>query len=179
MALTLWQKLRVGFRVWARRRDEEAKRRNEEFLRRNVQWAKPSPAPAPSAAHPGRRTLDLEGLQVAYLDDSGRIAHYLDVQTGEVVEFLQTESRPDVTANAARYRAVPRRSAQSDAEDRRAFVETLEPSRVQQSLSQASDAHAFRQVLATDRNAERAWYKFKNDRATDAIETWLRGLGLR
>ena len=34
-------------------------------------------------------------------------------------------------------------------------------------------------VVASDRGVERAWYNFKNDRATKAIESWLRAIGLR
>jgi hypothetical protein len=37
----------------------------------------------------------------------------------------------------------------------------------------------FRTVLASDRNVERAWYNFRNDRAIAAIEEWLKKSGLR
>ncbi len=174
MALTLLQRIRVFLRGWSRRREEDAKRRQEEFLARNVSWGRPAPGPS---GHPlprageGTARPDLEGLQVAYLDDSGRIAYFLEVQTGEVVERRDGGAMP-----AERYKPVPRRSAESDAEDRRAFVATLEDSRMRQSLSMTLEPHDFRRLLAHDRALERAWYNFKNERASQAIEQWLRGL---
>jgi hypothetical protein len=37
----------------------------------------------------------------------------------------------------------------------------------------------FRSVLASDRTTERAWFNFRNARATAAIEAWLKKSGLR
>src|SRR5947207_8888556 len=113
------QKLRLAWRGWARRR-EEAER---EFVAKNASWAAPSqqpltPAPLPAS---GARGVDVEGLQVAYLDDSGRINYYLDTENGEVVE-----ARDGETYSEPRYRRVPRRSSSSDAADRREFVATID-----------------------------------------------------
>jgi len=178
MALTFFQKLQVGFRVWSRRRDEDAKKRDEEFLKRNVSWGTQStvlPPPTQSGGSATALQIDREGLQVAYLDDSGRIAYFLDVETGDVIE-IRGETRPEVSGNGARYKRVPQRG--SDAQDREAFVETLEPSPVRESLRANINTTDFRKVLAGDRNVERAWYNFKNQRATSAIASWIRGLGL-
>ncbi len=185
MALTFFQKLQVAFRGWSRRREEEAKRRDEEFLRRNAAWGKNlecgghAAALRPRDESGGAATalqIDLDGLQVAYLDDSGQIAYYLDTKSGEVVE-IRGENRPEITGNSARYKRVPQRGA--DADDRRAFAETLEASPVKEFLKANVGTGDFRKILATDRNVERAWYNFRNQRATSAIDTWLRGLGLR
>jgi hypothetical protein len=173
MALTLWQRLRVVFRGWSRRREEAARKREAEFLARNTPWATP-PSVAPFDFAQGRLradegpSVDMDGLQVAYLDESGLIQYYLDVQTGEVVEDRGGCSLPDT-----RYKRVPQRSPESDAEDRRAFAATVEDARMRQTLLGAIDAQEFRRLLATDRGVERAWYNFKNDRATKAIEQWL------
>jgi hypothetical protein len=175
MALTLWQRLRVAFRGWSRRREEDAKRKEQEFLARNTSWA-PAPSARPPAA-PGRTDegpVDIEGLQVAYLDDSGRIDYYLDVQSGEVVDV-----RDGRALAAERYKRVPQRSDASDAEDRRAFAASLDDARMRQALSMVVEAQDFRRLVAGDRGVERAWYNFKNDRATKAIEEWLGALGLR
>jgi arylamine N-acetyltransferase len=115
---------------------------------------------------------DLEGLQVAYLDDSGRINYYLDTESGEVVE-----SRDGETFAEPRYRRVPRRSTASDAADRREFVASLDASPLRDALRAAKDPAEFRRVLSEDRKLERAWYVFKNDRATAAIEAWLTSRG--
>jgi len=164
------QKLRLALSGWARRR-EEAQR---EFVAKNAGWGSagqaPSPVPGASGA-PAQDEVDLEGLQVAYLDDSGRIVYYLDTESGEVVESRDGEKFPE-----PRYKRVPRRSASSDAADQREFVTTLEPSSLRDALRAARDPVEFRKVLSQDRKLERTWYMFKNDRATAAIESWLRGL---
>ena len=160
------QKLRLAWRGWQRRR-EEAER---EFVAKNAGWgaAGPAPSPAAPARPPAQTGVDLEGLQVAYLDDSGRIVYYLDTEQGEVIE-----ARDGETYAPPRYRRVPRRSAASDAADQREFVATLEDSALKTALRAAKDPAEFRRVLSEDRKLERAWYVFKNDRANAAIESWL------
>jgi len=163
------QKLRLAWRGWQRRR-EEAER---EFVAKNASWGQPlTPAPLPASGARGSSTVDLEGLQVAYLDDSGRINYFYDTENGEVVE-----ARDGETFAEPRYRRVPRRSAASDAADRREFVASLDDSALKTALRSAKDAAEFRRVLSDDRKLERAWYVFKNDRATKAIEAWLRPRG--
>jgi hypothetical protein len=178
---TFIQKLTLAWRGWNRRRAEESKKRDAEALARNVTWGKPM-APAPSspasipAPVPRSMTVqpDLEGLQVAFLDDSGQLACFLDLATGEVIEYHTGCVPPEIAEAPRRYRPVPRRSAESDAEDRRLFVETLEPSTSRDHLAAAvHDPAAFRNALSADRRAERRWYNFKNDRATAAIQAWL------
>lgn len=150
------QKLRLAWSGWQRRREEA----DREFLARNASWG-PAAAPAAASRASGPK-VDLEGLQVAYLDDSGRISYYLDTETGDVVDVHDGSPRA-----LPRYRPVPRRSEASDAADRRAFVEKLD-------LRIAhADAAEFRRAIAADRAVERAWYNFKNERATAAIEAWL------
>src|SRR5688500_6844830 len=127
MALTFWQRMKVAFRGWSRRRDEDAKQRQAEFLRSNTGWGKQSqemrgcpvdlPPPPPQ---PSKSAIALEGLQAAFLDSSGAIAYYLDIETGEVIE------RPasDAALPEARYRRAPTRTTESDAEDLTAFAIT-------------------------------------------------------
>ena len=179
MAISFFQKMRLAFRGWSRRREDEAKRKQEEFLRKNTAWAPPSPPistnTSPSAAGGGGaplRTVDLEGLQAAYLDGSGVIVYYLDVETGDVVE-----TRDGSAMDAARYKRVPARGSEND--ERRAFIETLEPSNIKQMLMKSVASPTFRSVLASDRTIERAWYNFRNAHATQAIESWLKKSGLR
>jgi hypothetical protein len=161
------QKIRLVLRGWNRRREEKEK----EFLAKNA-WSGGQPPPAvrsPAQGQPGAAVLhiDLEGLTVAYLDDSGQIQHYLDVETGDVID-----TREPLTG--ARYRRVP--SRQSDADDRRAFIATLEDSGARARLT---NAQSFRSELARDRALERAWYNFRNDSAIEAIDMWLREVGAR
>jgi len=159
------QKLRLAWRGWARRREEKER----EFVAKNASWGGVASAqlPATENRHPATG-IDLEGLQVAFLDDSGRIVYYFDTENGEVVE-----ARDGETFAEPRYRRVPRRSAASDAADRREFVATLDAGPLRDALRAAKDPAEFRRVLSEDRKLERAWYVFKNDRATAAINAWL------
>jgi len=176
MAISFFQKIRLVLRGWQRRRDE----REQEFVRRSVSWvAHEAPARAPAAHQSAARVIDSEGLQVAFLDDSGRILHYLDVESGDIVEVRDGEASPAIAQNPARYKRVPRRTVDSDAADRRRFVTSLDASPIRDNLAAAADGVAFRRILSTDRSIERAWYVFKNDAASAAIEAWLKEIGMR
>ena len=168
---TFMQKVRLALKGWQRRRAEQER----EALARNMAWGKaPAPAaPAPPVAAAAQTqraaAIDMDGLTCAFLDDSGRIAYYLDVESGDVIDV-----RDGSTLAPPRYRRVPSRSEASEGDDRRAFVATLEPSPTRDALARtAASAEAFRQALSDDRAAERAWYSFKNDRAIAAIRAWL------
>src|SRR6266550_3704705 len=98
---TLFQKIRLAIRGWNRRREEA----NQAFVARST-WTPPNVGRA-SARPSDQANIDMEGLAVAFLDDSGRIAYYLDTETGDVAEVR------DGTALAPpRYRRVPVRSEQ-------------------------------------------------------------------
>ena len=179
MAVSFVQKIRLALRGWSRRREEG----EQEFLRRNTGWGvgqAPSPVqaqvqtPAPESGQARAPVLhiDLDGLQAAYLDGSGQIAYYLDTETGEVID-----SRDGAVLDATRYKRVPMRNSEDD--DRRAFIETLDPSDIRLALMKNVASANFRSVLASDRATVRAWYNFRNTRATAAIEQWLKRSGLR
>jgi len=179
MAISFFQKIRLVFRGWSRRREQQ----EQEFLRKNTGWAQPPsggqaippPSQAPArgqAGVPVLHEIDLDGLQAAYLDASGVIAYYLDVTNGEVVE-----NRDGSTLDATRFKRVPMRKSEDD--DRRAFIETVEAPATKLALMKSVASPTFRSVLASDRATERAWYNFRNSRATAAIEQWLKQLGLR
>jgi hypothetical protein len=148
-----------------------------------VSWAPPPPPAQSPEATPARRSsvlIDREGLQVAFLDDSGRIAQYLDAASGEVVEAdIAGPDNARFLSDSGRYKAVPHRSDNTESADRRAFVESLDqtPSREELRAS-TNDSASFRRIVARDRAIERAWYNFKNDRASEAIEKWLQEMGL-
>lgn len=182
MAISLLQKIGLAWRGWNRRREE----RHAEFLAKQPTWSNPPVAAPPATPRPtaepkvsGAREVDREGLQVAYLDDSGAMLHFFDLVSGEVLDLPVTSPLCEVTGNDARYRAVPSRTPQSEAEDHREFFEVLEPGKLRDRLGAAlTDATEFRRVVSTDRTIERAWYNFKNDRANAAIEQWLRVIGV-
>jgi hypothetical protein len=162
VAISFMQKIRLAVRGWLRRREQK----DEEFLRRNANWGAPA-APAPATIATPPKSIDIEGLQAAYLDGSGQIAYFLDVESGDVIE-----SRDSGPLDPARFKRVP--SGGGDVAERRAFIETLGPSHTRDALMKAVNSPAFRSVLASDRTIERAWYNFRTARATAAIEAWLK-----
>jgi hypothetical protein len=118
--------------------------------------------------------LDLDGLQVAYLGVA--LAHYLDLETGDIVD-LPLDAPPP--GEPSRFRRVPTRTPETEAEDRRLFVEKLDRSDVREELARSvDDAQAFRAALTADRRIERSFFNFKNDRATKAIEEWAAREGI-
>ena len=123
-------------------------------------------------------SLDYDGLQVAYLGVA--LAHYLDVETGDILD-VPLEAEPP--GEAARFRRIPTRTPESEDEDRRLFVETIvkeEFAAMRDELAAAVDDHQeFRRILSADRRIERSFFNFKNDQATRAIEAWAREEGLQ
>jgi hypothetical protein len=167
---TLMQKIRLVIRGWQRRREQNDK----QFLAKNASWgAAPAVPPVPAVAKTRTFAIDTEGLTVAYLDDSGRLAHFLDTDDGDIVDLRMSELTSRDELRPPRYRRVPSRSEKSESEDRRAFIESLDASPARDTLARSADADSFRRALATNRTIERAWYNFRNDRAIAAIEAWL------
>jgi len=112
--------------------------------------------------------LDYDGLQVAYLGVA--LAHYLDVETGDILDVPLDDPPP---GDAERYRRIPTRTPETEAEDRRLFAQ-----KHAHLAHVVEDAMEFRRLLSEDRLTERKFFNFKNDQATKAIEEWARGEGL-
>jgi len=118
--------------------------------------------------------LDLDGLQVAYLGVA--LAHYLDLETGDIIDQPLDAEPP---GDPSRYLRVPARTAESEVEDRRLFVDTRDAAPMRDQLAAlVTDGPAFRRALTADRKVERAFFNFKNDQATRAIQGWLEEQGL-
>jgi hypothetical protein len=149
MAITFMQKVRLWWRGSQRRREDDRR----DFIAKNATWGV-APPPPPAKAPTNATTVDRDGLQAAYLDQSGAILYYLDLDSGDVVESREK-------LREKRYVRVP---TQDDAADRDAFL----------AAHPMGAAQSFRAAIAQDRALERAWYNFKNDRATAAIEAWLK-----
>lgn len=119
-------------------------------------------------------SLDLDGLQVAYLGVA--LAHYLDLETGDIID-LPLDAEPP--GDESRFRRIPTRTPDSEAEDRRLFIDQPAAAPMRAQLARAVEDHqAFREVLLQDRKIERAFFNFKNAQATRAIEQWLQEEGL-
>lgn len=118
--------------------------------------------------------LDLDGLQVAYLGVA--LAHYLDLETGDIIDQPLDDEPP---GDESRYLRIPTRTPESEAEDRRLFVEKMEFSSLRNRLAQlVDDPNGFRAALSEDLRAQRQFFNFKNDQATRAIASWIAAEGL-
>jgi hypothetical protein len=169
---TLMQKIRLVIRGWQRRRGE----RDQEFLARNASWTAVSVAAPATKAKSRTFAIDTEGLTVAYLDDSGQMVHFLDTESGDIIDLRASDASAHSQLREPRYRRVPARTETTEREDRRAFIASLDGSPARDALARSADADSFRRALASDRTIERAWYNFRNDRAIAAIEAWLETL---
>lgn len=118
--------------------------------------------------------VDLDGLQVAYLGVA--LAHYLDLETGDIIDIPLDDEPPGAES---RFRRIPTRTPESEAEDRQLFVEHLDDPSMRAQLAQVvDDAQAFRSVLSADLRVQRMFFNFKNDQATRAIAAWLAEEGI-
>lgn len=118
--------------------------------------------------------LDLDGLQVAYLGVA--LAHYLDLETGDIIDQPLDDEPP---GDESRYLRIPTRTPESEAEDRRLFVEKMEFSTLRNRLAQlVDDPNGFRAAISEDLRAQRQFFNFKNDQATRAIAAWVESEGL-
>ena len=118
--------------------------------------------------------LDLDGLQVAYLGVA--LAHYLDLETGDIIDIPLDAPPP---GEESRFLRIPTRTPESEAEDRRLFVEKLEFSALRSRLGALiDDPQGFRSAISEDLRVQRQFFNFKNDQATRAIETWVASEGL-
>jgi hypothetical protein len=118
--------------------------------------------------------LDLDGLQVAYLGVA--LAHYLDLETGDIIDIPLDAEPP---GDESRYLRIPTRTPESEAEDRRLFVEKMEFSALRNRLGGlVDDPHGFRSALSEDLRVQRQFFNFKNDQATRAIAEWVAAEGL-
>ncbi len=160
---TLMQKIRLAFKGWNRRREE----RDRELVAKHS-WGPSAAQPAPAARPPvASLPIDVEGIQIAYLDTSGRTQFYLDTQSGDVMEAT------NAPLDGARYRRIPTASHE---EDRLAFLATVDDARDRARLTAAD---SFRSTLSANRTLEKAWYNFRNDRALEIVNRWLREIGLK
>jgi len=113
--------------------------------------------------------LDLDGLQVAYLGVA--LAHYLDLETGDILDVPLDDEPP---GDPLRFRRIPTRTPESEAEDRWLFVERMDGSPMRDQLAQLiEDAQGFRAKLSEDLLVQKKFFNFKNDQATRAIRAWL------
>ncbi len=129
-------------------------------------------------------TLDWEGLVVGFESRSRQITHFLDRETGDVVQVVETRE-PDRHAELSasrRYLALPRDHGERGAGEMELFVAEVEEPETREELRRAltSDdpAASYRETLLRHPREENRYFQFKQRRARERAEEWLAAMGI-
>jgi len=127
--------------------------------------------------------LDWEGLTVAFAARSMLMNHFLDRATGEVHAHLN--GSPELREallyeRTGRYLRIPKSTRDVDAARCRAFAPQMESAeaRAQALLAlESGGPGAFRDVLLSFPNDEKAWFVFRDRRVREDLKVWLASQG--
>jgi len=129
-------------------------------------------------------TLDWEGLVVGFESRSQQITHFLDRETGDVVQVVETrepERHAELSASP-RYLALPRDRGERGAGEMELFLAEVEDEKARTDLRGAlgagDPAAAYRDVLRTHPREEARFFQFKERRARERAEEWLSRMGI-
>lgn len=130
-----------------------------------------------------RLELDWEGLVVAFESRSRQITHFLDRETGDVVQVLVRDAeRHAAMAADPRYTALPRDSGERSRGDLEDFAASCEEAECRRELSaalaDADPATAYRSALIRHPKEEARFFQFKQRRARERAEEWLAAQGI-
>jgi hypothetical protein len=128
--------------------------------------------------------LDWEGLTVAFAARSMLMNHFLDRATGEVHAHLN--GSPELREallyeRTGRYLRIPKSTRDIDAARCRAFAPQMESAtaRAKALLAlESGDPGAFRDVLLSFPNDEKAWFVFRDRRVREELKVWLTAQGV-
>lgn len=129
--------------------------------------------------------LDWEGLTVAFAARSTLMNHFLDLATGEVHAHLN--GSPDLREallheRSGRYLRIPKSTREIDGARCRAFAPQMESAIAREKALLALESGgpgAFRDVLLTFPNDEKAWFVFRDRRVREELKHWLAAQGIR
>jgi hypothetical protein len=129
--------------------------------------------------------LDWEGLTVAFAARSMLMNHFLDCATGEVHAHLN--GSPELREallheRSGRYLRIPKSTRDVDAARCRAFAPRMENAAARAKALLALESGgpgAFRDVLLSFPNDEKAWFVFRDRRVREELRVWLSTRGLR
>ena len=130
--------------------------------------------------------VDLEELCEAFEFSSVDNRHYLDLETGEIVnisdEFMDREDREELERKVEdrfgeRYVSVPYASSDEGYRDMQDFVETVKDQNLKEKLCIALDGRGafrrFKDVLLGYPEERERWFKFKDARLMERVKEWL------
>lgn len=123
--------------------------------------------------------LDWEGLTVAFAARSMLMNHFLDRATGEVHAHLN--GSPELRTallheRSGRYLRIPKSTPDVDTARCRAFAPRMEnaAARARALLAlESGGPGAFRDVLLSFPNDEKAWFVFRDRRVREELRAWL------
>ncbi|HEX2799129.1 MAG TPA: UPF0158 family protein, partial [Thermoanaerobaculia bacterium] len=129
--------------------------------------------------------LDWEGLTVAFAARSMLMNHFLDRATGEVHAHLN--GSPELREalffeRTGRYLRIPKSTRDVDAARCRAFTPRMESAEARTKALLALESvgpGAFRDVLLSFPNDEKAWFVFRDRRVREELRVWLTAQGIQ
>jgi hypothetical protein len=129
-------------------------------------------------------TLDWEGLVVGFESRSQQITHFLDRETGDVVQVVETREpeRHAELSGSPRYLALPRDRGERGAGEMELFLAEVEDEKARGDLRRALGAEdaaaAYREALRAHPREEARFFQFKERRARERAEEWLARMGI-
>ena len=135
-----------------------------------------------------RLPVDWNDMEIALTWGFDEGAHYLDVQTGEVVSWMGSAddalSPDDIDAGLAEHRLIWIEPLSSSVRYgwMEEFVDTVRDERLRRSLQRAlSGARPFRRfkdTLEEDLDERERWFAFDRERVREAAKEWLEENGI-
>lgn len=134
--------------------------------------------------------VDLEGLVVAFSDDSVERSYYLDTDSGRVFNVLEDHDDPETQEivweleadTRGRYVQIPKPSMEQRLEEQDAFVESLEDGKMKETIEKLleddHDGSKFAEFVERDREARDAWRDFRMERSREKAKEWIETLDL-
>lgn len=134
--------------------------------------------------------IDMADLKSFFDDASGLADYYLNIETGEI-EFDSEDDKFERIGDDGespydddeRYLRVPHGDSREGYKDMEAFIETIEDSRIQDTLYVAIDGSGafarFKSVLYRYPNEQKRWFDFKDKRLARRVVAWLKSHGIK
>jgi hypothetical protein len=128
--------------------------------------------------------LDWEGLVVGFESRSHQITHFLDRETGDVIQVVEARDpdRHAALAGSSRYAALPKDQGERGVGEMRLYLEEVEDEAaradLRRALSGSDPAASYREALLAHPLEEGKFFQFKQRRARERAEEWLGSLGI-
>ncbi|MGH9440749.1 MAG: UPF0158 family protein [Thermoanaerobaculia bacterium] len=128
--------------------------------------------------------IDWEGIVVAFESRSQLITHFLDRETGEVLQVVRDRDprkHEELTASP-RFLAVPTDHGERGVGEMELFLAEVEKdalrAKLRSALASPEPALAYREALLTDAREESRFFQFKQRHARERAEAWLASMGI-